>query len=86
VICRRAAEVITRSLDGPLTLRVRAALGVHTLFCSPCRRFRRQMIRLHTMLEAAATTDPPPPPTGDGLSAAARTRITSALSRADESS
>jgi hypothetical protein len=88
VICRRAAEVITRSLDEPLTLRVRVALGVHTLFCSPCRRFRRQMTRLHVTFEATATTDPPqhPHPTEDGLSAAARERITSALSRADESS
>jgi hypothetical protein len=86
VICRRAAEVITQSLDKPLTLRVRVALGVHTLFCSPCRRFRRQMAQLRTVFETSATTDPPPPPTEDGLSAAARERITSALNRADESS
>jgi hypothetical protein len=84
VICRRAAEVITQSLDEPLTLRVRVALSVHTLFCSPCRHFRRQITRLHATFEATATTDPPP--AEDGLSAAARARITSALSRADESS
>ncbi|WP_171473962.1 anti-sigma factor family protein [Frigoriglobus tundricola] len=83
MICRRAAEVITQSLDGPITLRVRVALGVHTLFCSPCRRFRRQMVRLQTAFRASANAEPPAG--GEGLSPAARERIAAALNRTTDS-
>jgi hypothetical protein len=82
VICRRATEVVTQSLDAPLGLRARVGLGVHTLFCSPCRRFQRQMARLHAVFKANA--DRPEGATDGGLSDAARARIAAALSRADE--
>ncbi len=83
MICRRAAEVITKSLDGPVPLRVRVALGVHTLFCSPCRRFRRQMARLQTAFRASASAVPLAG--REGLSPAARERIAAALSRISDS-
>ena len=50
--CRRAAELITQSLDDPLRGHQRACLAVHMLLCGSCRRFRRQI----TALEAAATS------------------------------
>jgi hypothetical protein len=82
VICRRAVEVVTEALDGPLPLGERIGLGVHTLFCSPCRRFRRQMTRVHTALERAAEGGEGP--AADGLSDEARARIEARLSRSDE--
>ena len=39
MICRQAAEAISRALDEPLSPLERLDLGVHTLFCGPCRRF-----------------------------------------------
>src|SRR5579859_6185286 len=45
--CQKAAEVISRSADALLSTRERVGLGVHTLFCGPCRRFRQQLLRLH---------------------------------------
>lgn len=77
MICRKAAEAISRSLDAPLSPLGRLDLGVHVLFCGPCRRFRRQMERLHAECSAADEENP----SGPGLSAAARERITAALER-----
>ncbi len=82
MICRRATEVVTQSLDEPLGLRARVGLGVHTLFCSPCRRFQRQMIHLDAVFRANA--DRTEGATEGGLSDVARERIASALNRADE--
>ncbi len=76
--CRTAAELACRSLDAPLPASHRAGLGVHTLFCGPCRRFHRQLIRLDAACRVATTA---PPPDGEGLAAAARERITAALQR-----
>ena len=75
MICRQAAEVVSRSLDAPLSAVERLDLGFHTLFCGPCRRFREQLTRLHA--ESAAAADEPP--AGAGLPAAARERIATAL-------
>lgn len=75
MICRRATELISRSLDAPLPAVPRADLAVHTLFCGPCRRFRRQLNRLHAECAAAD------PPGGAGLSPAARARIAAELDR-----
>ncbi|HJZ58045.1 MAG TPA: hypothetical protein VKE74_24095 [Gemmataceae bacterium] len=76
MICRTAVELICRSVDAPLSAGERVGLGVHTLFCGPCRRFRGQMGRLDVACEAAAREDPPG---GETLSAAARERIVAAL-------
>ena len=76
MICRTAVELICRSVDARTSAGERVGLGVHTLFCGPCRRFRRQMGRLDAACMAAALEDPPG---GDTLSAAARERIAAAL-------
>ena len=73
MICRHAAEAISRSLDAPLSAVERLDLGVHTLFCGPCRRFREQLTRLHTECASAE------PPAGADLTPAARERIAAAL-------
>ena len=77
MMCRRAAELIGRSLDAPLPFGQRGSLGVHTLFCGPCRRFRRQLRRMHAACRAADAQDF----TGNfgQLSNEARARIASAL-------
>jgi hypothetical protein len=76
MICRTAVELICRSVDAPLSAGERVGLGVHTLFCGPCRRFRRQLRRLDAACGAAAWEEPKG---GESLSAAARERIVAAL-------
>lgn len=80
MICRTAVELVCRSLDAPLSAGERAGVAVHTLFCGPCRRFRRQIRWLDGCCRDAAAADPPPGRAG--LSAAARERIVAALDRA----
>jgi hypothetical protein len=83
VICRRAAEIINQSLDGPLPILAATGLRVHTLFCSPCRRFKRQMVRVHESLTASMSADVSP--AFGGLSQGARERLAAALARVDDS-
>jgi hypothetical protein len=77
MICRDAAEAISRSFDAPLPRVTHLGLAVHTLLCGHCRQFRRQMIRLHA--ECVAVSRGEPPPGTAGLSPAARERIAAAL-------
>lgn len=77
MICRQAAEAISRAIDEPLSPLERLDLGVHTLFCGPCRRFRNQLTRLHA--ECATAVSEEAPPDAPTLSDAARERIAAAL-------
>ena len=79
MICRDAAEIISRSLDASSSRVERAGLAVHTLFCGPCRRFRTQLKQLHAECTTAAADESA---SGVGLSAAARERITTAIDKA----
>jgi len=75
--CKQAVEVISRSLDVPLSTSSRVGLGVHTLFCGPCRRFRRQLFLLHAACEDVMHQEAE---TADGcLSVEARARIMTGL-------
>jgi hypothetical protein len=75
--CQQAAEVISRSVDAPLSVSERFGLGVHTFFCGPCRRFRSQIMRLHLVCEHVLDKDASIGE--DELSADARGRITTVL-------
>ena len=76
--CRTAVELVCRSLDDPLSSGERVGVAVHTLFCGPCRRFRRQARRLDGCCREAFAD-----PSGRAeLPPAARERIAAALDRA----
>jgi hypothetical protein len=77
--CRQAAEVISRSMDTSPSTPERLGLAVHTLFCGPCRRFRRQVFGLHAACGQAVGEDAGA--VGVELSAEARARIAEALER-----
>lgn len=78
MVCRTAAGLISRSLDAPLGAPERAGLAVHTAFCGPCRRLRRQLARLHAAALALAEREAAG---SGGLSPEARGRIAAALAR-----
>lgn len=44
--CRRASELLSRSLDGPLTLAETGRLHGHLMVCVACRTQRRQFALL----------------------------------------
>jgi hypothetical protein len=44
--CKNASQLISQSLEQPLTIRERFALNLHLLICKYCKRFSQQ---LHTI-------------------------------------
>ena len=57
ISCRRASELISLSLDRPLSLGERLVLGLHLCGCGMCRIYRRQAAFLkrlaHTLRKSA---------------------------------
>ncbi len=41
--CKKASQIISQSLDRPLTMRERFALKLHLLICKYCKRFSQHM-------------------------------------------
>jgi hypothetical protein len=77
--CEKAAELVSRSLDGPLGWRERLALGFHLVLCAMCRRFRAQSQLLQRAGQIAGSGADPLTGEGPALPAAARERILRAL-------
>ena len=77
--CRDVIEMVSRALDGPISFRQWLGMRSHTLYCSPCRRCRRQLLRVDAACRAHFAAGPPE---GEQLSAFARGRIAAALGRA----
>jgi hypothetical protein len=46
ITCQRSAELVSQSLDMPLSRWQRLVLNVHVGICGPCSRFRRQLLLL----------------------------------------
>jgi hypothetical protein len=78
--CQQAAEAISVSADGPLSTSTRVGLGIHTLFCGPCRRFRRQVLRLNAACVEVFREESEP--ALSGLTPEARARIAAVLDNA----
>jgi len=62
--CEEVSRLASEGLDRPLTRPERWAVRLHTLYCSACRRFRRQAAFLRRALRrlAAEPAGPPLPP------------------------
>jgi len=51
--CRDITALVSRSLDEELSFGERFAARLHVLYCSACRRYRRQLRLLHELLGRA---------------------------------
>ncbi len=47
--CREHTALFSRALDSPLPRGVAIGLRLHTLYCTGCARFRRQIRSLHQL-------------------------------------
>jgi hypothetical protein len=54
--CRDAARMISERDARKLTWPERFGLSVHLLICSSCRRYRRGVVMLRTLMRRAAST------------------------------
>jgi hypothetical protein len=79
ISCKRAAELISLSLETRLGWRRRLVLLLHLAVCGMCRRFRRQSRVLQQAGRVLGQAEPPPGVPAAGLSAAARERIKQVL-------
>lgn len=79
ISCRRASELISLSLDRPLALRERLALGVHLCGCGMCRSYRRQAAFIQRVARAMLERVRRFAPAELELSPAAAARIARAL-------
>ncbi|HLF97550.1 MAG TPA: zf-HC2 domain-containing protein [Methylococcaceae bacterium] len=58
--CQKASQLLSQSLDRPLSFRERLSLRLHLLMCDACRRFAKQLRSLRPMaaeLESRVLTD-----------------------------
>ena len=87
LVCDESSQLMSDSLDRPLTWVERLALRLHLLICRNCRRFRRQVEFIHMAIHFVArrpAADEPltlAPSSIDTLSPEARQRIADALRR-----
>ena len=73
ISCRKATELISRSLEEPLALKDELLLRVHLFLCETCDLFRKQTALLRRAgRRAQENLDQGEPP---GLSEAAKERI-----------
>jgi predicted anti-sigma-YlaC factor YlaD len=79
--CRKASELISLSLDRPLALRERLALGLHLCGCSMCRSYRRQAAFIQRLARAIVERVRQLAPGEMELSPAASARIARALAQ-----
>lgn len=80
--CKDVAERVARDIDAPLAGFERFAVELHLLYCSACRRFRRQLnllLRILRGLGQMITRPDATPPMS--LSPEAKERLRSALRR-----
>ena len=83
VSCKRAAELVSLSLETKLSFWQRLALTVHLWGCRWCRRFRRQLWLVERACSAWAQSDrTTETAAGAALTGEARERIRRALRQA----
>ena len=49
--CKQASQLISQSLDRPLTMRERVALKLHLFVCKYCKRFSQQVQTLRVAIK-----------------------------------
>ncbi|GAA3528880.1 zf-HC2 domain-containing protein [Zobellella aerophila] len=57
--CHKATRLMSEAQDRPLTLNEKLALKVHTLMCSACSNFEKQLPALRRMARTFARQQPP---------------------------
>ncbi len=50
--CQQASQIVSQSLDRPLTTRERFALKFHLLICKYCKNFSQQLNAMRVALKA----------------------------------
>ena len=54
--CKKASQIISQSLDRPLTMRERFAMKLHLIICKYCKRFSQQVQTLHVAIKTMVSS------------------------------
>ena len=54
--CKQSSQLISQSLDRPLTMRERVALKLHLLVCKYCKRFSQQVQTLRVAIKTVVSS------------------------------
>jgi len=81
--CKQASELVSKKLDGELAWRSRIALNIHLMMCGLCRRYARDVGKLHALMRHTGNDAQALLPESLKLSAKARERIRQRLSNED---
>ena len=54
--CKKASQIISQSLDRPLTMREHFALKLHLLICKYCKRFSQQVQTLRVAIKTVVSS------------------------------
>ena len=54
--CKQTSQIISQSLDRPLTMRERFALKLHLLICKYCKRFSQQVQTLRVAIKTVVSS------------------------------
>ncbi|WP_116473029.1 anti-sigma factor family protein [Zobellella maritima] len=63
--CHKATRLMSEAQDRPLTLGEKLALRLHTMMCSACSNFEKQLPALRRMARGFARHQPPTEDTPD---------------------
>lgn len=73
--CDQTAELMSQALDEKLTWFSRLGVGLHTMFCRFCRRYRRHLLLMRSILGPSGPEASVPQHIHIKLSVAAKARI-----------
>lgn len=79
--CKEASYLVSKKLDGKLTWREHLGLWMHISLCRLCRRYSRDVQRLHSVIRAAGASGQVLLPESVKLSEQSRQRIAQALKK-----
>lgn len=80
--CKEASTLASKKLDSNLTWRERTGLWLHIAMCSLCRRYAKDVKKLHVLMRKTSKTGQAIIPESVKLSEQSRERIKQALSKA----
>lgn len=75
--CRKMTQLISKSMDEPLSFRERFMLRLHTITCGACRRYRSQLESMRNAIQRMTPDQTGEP--GQSLPSDSRQRIADAL-------
>lgn len=74
ISCKRATELISKSMEEPLTLKEQFDLRIHSFICEFCQKFKEQTLLLRRAFRETKEDESREPQSAEGMSASEEMR------------